>query len=270
MNLDLAKLSQQLLAIAVAFGIKIIGAIALWFIGRMLIKFAARLVNRALARKTVEPTVANYLSSTVSVLLNISLVVALLGYFGVQTTTFAALLAAAGFAIGTAWSGLLANFAAGVFLLFLRPFKVGDMISAGGVTGVVEEIGMFATTLNTADNIRTFVGNNKIFSDNIQNFSANPFRRVDLVAQISGAVDHNHAIELLKEALKRVPNVVAAPAPVVEILNFTEFGPVLAVRPFCHNDHYWQVFFDTNKLIKETFGEAGFPAPTRQMTVQNK
>ncbi len=270
MKFDLEKLPQQLLAIGISIGMKLIGALLLWFIGRMLIKFAIRVMDRALAKKSIEKTVANYLSSVVSVLLNISLVVALLGYFGVQTTTFAALLAAAGFAIGTAWSGLLANFAAGVFLLFLRPFKVGDMITAGGVTGVVEEIGLFATTLNTADNIRTFVGNNKIFSDNIQNFSSNPFRRVDMVAQLNGTVDHNAAMNLLKEGLKRIPNVVPHPEPVVEILNFTELGPVLAVRPFCHNTHYWQVFFDANRLIKDTFGEAGFPAPVRQMVLQRK
>ena len=126
---------------------------------------------------------------------------AILGFFGVETTTFAALLAAGGVAIGVAWGGLLANFAAGAFLVFLRPFKPGDFVTAGGVTGTVESIGLFGTTLNTPDNVLTIVGNNKVFSDTIQNFSANPYRRVDLTVTINGAVNHHHAIQLLKERL---------------------------------------------------------------------
>ena len=116
-------------------------------------------------------------------MLDIILVVAILGFFGVQTTTFAAVLAAAGIAIGMAWSGLLANFAAGVFLVIFRPFKTGDFVSAGGVTGTIHEIGLFVTTIDAPDNVRNIVGNNKIFGDNIQNYSTNPYRRVELVAQ---------------------------------------------------------------------------------------
>ncbi|HNG96118.1 MAG TPA: mechanosensitive ion channel family protein, partial [Acidobacteriota bacterium] len=142
-----------------------------------------------------------------------------------------------------------------------------DLISAGGVLGTVEEIGLFVTTINTLDNVKTFVGNNKIFSDNIQNFSANPYRRVDLVAQINHSVDHKEAMALLKAGLAKIPNVVTAPPPDVEILSFSDMGPVLAVRPYCHNDHYWQVYFDTNRLIRDSFGEAGFPAPQKHLTV---
>jgi small conductance mechanosensitive channel len=164
-------------------------------------------------------------------------------------------------AIGVAWGGLLANFAAGAFLVFLRPFRVGDFVTAGGVTGTVEAVGLFGTTINTPDNVLTIVGNNKIFSDTIQNFSANPYRRVDLTATINNAVDHRDAIRRLKDRLTKIPNVLTTPAPDVEILEFTPAGPVLCVRPYCNNQHYWQVYFDTNRLVRETFGEAGFPAP---------
>jgi len=153
---------------------KIAGAVALWIIGRWLIGFALRLVGSALARQQFDATLTRYMQTALSVVLNIALVVALLGFFGVETTTFAALIAAGGVAIGVAWGGLLANFAAGAFLVFLRPFKVGDFVSAGGVTGTVDSIGLFGTTINTPDNVRTIVGNNKIFGDTIQNFSANP------------------------------------------------------------------------------------------------
>ena len=245
----------------VPIGLKVLGAIALWLIGRRLIHLAVSLMQRGMKRQPLDPTVVGFLASAVSVTLNVVLVVALLGFFGVETTSFAALLAGAGLAIGAAWSGLLANFAAGIFLMVLRPFKVGDFVTAAGVTGTVEEIGLFVSILNTPDNIRTFVGNNKILSDTVQNFSANPFRRVDLVAQLNGSVDVASAIRILRERVAKVPGVRSDPAPVIEIQEFTRFGPLLAVRPFTDNDHYWQVYFDTNRVIREAFGEAGFPAP---------
>lgn len=240
---------------------KIAGAFVLWLVGRWLIGFATRTLARALAKQQFDLTLSRYLQTGLSVVLNIALIVALLGFFGVETTTFAALLAAGGVAIGVAWGGLLSNFAAGAFLVFLRPFKVGDFVSAGGVTGSVEAIGLFGTTLNTPDNVQTIVGNGAIFSGTIQNFSANPYRRVDLTATINNSVDHHQAIRLLKDRLSRVPNVLSSPAPDVDVLQFTPAGPQLCVRPYCANEHYWQVYFDTNRLIRESFGEAGFPAP---------
>ncbi|HEU0121524.1 MAG TPA: mechanosensitive ion channel family protein [Bryobacteraceae bacterium] len=249
-------------------GLKVIGAIALWIIGRWLIGVATTVLGRALRRQQIEETLIQWLVASVGVALNIALVVAILGYFGVETTTFAALIAAAGVAIGAAWAGLLANFAAGVFLVILRPFKVGDFVSVGGVTGTVSEIGLFATTIQTPENVSTFVGNNKIFTDTIQNFSTNSFRRVDRTAQLHGAVDANAAIGLLKEKLLTIPNVAATPGPEVEILDFNLMGPVLAVRTYTHTNHYWQVYFDMNRLIRETFGAAGYPAPEQQIVIR--
>jgi small conductance mechanosensitive channel len=234
-----------------------------------LITFVIRLMQRGLASQNVDPTLLRYLASIVSVLLNIALAIAILGYFGVETTTFAALIAAAGVAIGVAWSGLLANFAAGVFLVILRPFKVGDTIAAGGVTGTVKEIGLFSTTINTPDNVLTYIGNNKIFSDNIQNFSANPYRRVDLVAQLDHNVDPQAAIQLLKTGFRDLPNVLSTPPPDIEILEFNLAGPVLAVRPYCHPDHYWEVYFATNRLIRTTFGKAGYPVPEQRVAFRS-
>ena len=118
--------------------------------------------------------------------------------------------------------------------------------------------------------MRTYIGNNKILSDNIQNFTINRFRRVDLLAQLSHGTDHNTAIKLLKERLAEIPNVLSEPLPDVEILQFNLAGPVLAVRPYCHNDHYWQVYFDTNRLIRESFGEAGFAVPEQHLVVRNR
>lgn len=243
------------------FGVKILAAIAFWVVGRWLIGFVVGMVRKTLEKQQFDPSLLRYIGSIITVTLNIVLVIGILGYFGIQTTSFAALIAASGLAIGMAWSGLLANFAAGAFIIVLRPFKVGDFVTAGGITGTVAEIGLFATGINTPDNIHTIVGNNKIFSDTIQNFTSNPFRRVDLKAQLAGSTDHAAAMALLKKKIHDLPNVLQNPPVDVEILEFNLVGPVLAVRPYCHNDHYWQVYFDTNRTIRESFGEAGFAAP---------
>lgn len=251
---------------ALAFGVKILAAIAFWVIGRWLIGLAVGMVQKALSKQSVDPTVLRYVGSFITVTLNILLVIGILGYFGVQTTSIAALIAAAGVAIGMAWSGLLANLAAGGFIIVLRPFKVGDFITAGGVTGTVKEIGLFVTAINTPDNVLSLVGNNKIFSDTIQNYSHNSFRRVELKAQLSGAADYQAAVAVLKQRIAAIPNVLSDPPVDVEILEFNLVGPVLAVRPYCHNDNYWQVYFDTNRTIKEALGN-DFPAPMPAQTV---
>jgi small conductance mechanosensitive channel len=266
MDLNTFIEGAQVILVAVAW--KVAGAFVLWLVGRWLIGLAIRMLGRALGRQQFDVTLTRYLQTGLGILLNIALIVAILGFFGVETTTFAALLAAGGVAIGVAWGGLLANFAAGTFLVFLRPFKVGDFVTAAGVTGTVDAIGLFGTTINTPDNVQTIVGNNKVFSDTIQNFSANPYRRVDLTATISNDVDHQKAIELLKERLRTVPNVLASPAPDVDLLQFTPAGPLLCVRPYSRNEHYWQVYFDTNRVIREAFGAAGFPAPMPSYSVR--
>lgn len=253
---------DQAQPILVAFGLKVLGAIAVFVIGRWLIGLVSRLVGAGMTRQRIDPTVQRYLVSFISVALNIILVVAILGYFGVETTSFAALVAGAGVAIGAAWSGLLGNFAAGIFLLVLRPYQVDDYVMIGGVEGTVTELGLFGTTLTTPDNVKTIVGNGKIMGADIKNYSSHPYRRVELVAQLAGSADVHKAIALLKEAVSKVANTTKNPAVDVEILEFNEFGPKLAVRPYCHTAHYWQVYFDTNAAIADTLGAAGFPVAT--------
>ena len=246
---------------------KIIAAIILWFIGRKLIDLSISITSRALKNQRIDPTLISYLISSLAVLLNIILVVAILGYFGVETTSFAALLAAAGVAIGAAWSGLLANFAAGAFLIILRPFQVGDFISVAGISGTVVEIGLFVTTINTSDNVRTIIGNNKLCSDNIQNYTANPYRRVDIQVQLDHSVNPSEAVRVLRDRITNIPNIISSPAPVIEIIRFTSMGPELAIRPFCNNAHYWQVYFDTTRVISESFSESGFPVPQQHFQI---
>ena len=267
--IDLQAFYETSKPIVFAFALKVLGAIAIYIVGRWLIGIVSALVTSALERQKIEPTVIRYIGNTISVALNVLLVIGILGYFGVETTSFAALIAALGIAIGAAWGGLLSNFAAGAFILMLRPFKVGDFVEAGEVTGTVRAIGLFTTAIDTPDNVQTHVGNAKVMGGTIRNYTTNPVRRVDLTAQLDHTVDPRDAIRRLKEALPAIANVAKDPAPQVEILGFNERGTELAVRPYTHNDHYWQVYFDTNLAIKATLGAAGYPVP-EQYTRERK
>ena len=220
-------------------------------------------------RKHVDATLQGYAELSVKVFLNIILVVSLLGQVGVQTASFAAVLAAMGFALGTAWSGLLAHFAAGVFIILLKPFRVGDFVTAGGITGTITEIGPFATKINTPDNVLTIVNNNKILSDTVQNFTTNPYRRVDLVMQVSIEEDMEQIIKDLVLRLSMIANVCATPVPSVEILEYSLQGTKLAVRPYCHNTDYWQVYFDTNRTMRELGIEYSLRVPEQRMVMRS-
>lgn len=254
--------------ILVPFLFKLLGAIALWMLGGWLIGFGLRLLRRMLNRGSLDPTLIGYLLNILGALLRVVLVVAILGFFGIQTASFAALLAGAGVAIGAAWSGMLGNFAAGVFLQIFRPINKGDYVDAGGVEGTVDEVGMFVTAITSPDNVRNYVGNAKLFGDNIKNYSANSYRRVELVAQLDNSADVAQAIALLQAGLLQVPNQVDGKPGDVAVLEFSERGPRLAVRPYTHTANYWQVYFDTNRMIVDVLGKAGFPVPRIPVAMQ--
>ncbi len=266
--MDPQAIQHFLTTTATELGIKILAALAFWFVGRWLIHRVIDLMRAAMNRNNIDPTLIKYLGSIVAVALNVTLVLGILGYFGIQTTSFAALLAGAGVAIGAAWSGMLGNFAAGAFMLILRPFKVGDFVSIGGITGTVHELGLFGTTIVTPDNVMTLVGNGKVFGDTVQNFTALPHRRVERTAQLAGGVDPLDAIARFRAAVAKIPNVVTQPAPEVNLLDMNLVGPVISVRPYTANEHYWQVYFDTNEAIVKVCREAGWPAPTPSQIVR--
>lgn len=266
----LSQLKKVLMEYAVPIGGKIVGAIVLWIVGRIVIGAVRRMFGRAFEKRKLDATLIRYLDSVIGVVLNLLLLIAILSVFGIETTSFAGLLAAGGVAIGLAWSGLLSNFAAGIFMMVLRPFQVGDYVIVGGVEGTVRELGLFATAIDTPDNIRTFVGNGKIFGDTIRNYTTNPYRRVEIKAQLAHSVDPQDAIKRLRARLPKIENVVKEPAPSVEILEFTAAGPVLIVRPFCHNDHYWDVYFATNAAIVEEFSGAGYPVPAENRIIRQQ
>jgi small conductance mechanosensitive channel len=260
LNLDSARIFLETRGIEL--GAKVVAAIALWIIGRWAIGCIKKLLRKVLERnKRFDQTLAVYLAAITGAALSLLLVLAILQLFGIQTTSFAALLAGLGIALGTAWGGLLSHFAAGVFMQVLRPFKVGDFVTAGGVTGTVQELGLFGTTIVTPDNVTTIVGNNKIFSDTLSNYSTLPVRRVDLTTKIAHSVDPIEAVERLRAAIVKIPNVASSPPPEIAILSFTPEGPLLCVRPYTHTSTYPQVYFDTTQAIVQTFRVAKYPIP---------
>jgi len=238
-------------------GITLAKAIAVLLVGRMLIKFIRNMFVARMESRKLDPTIVGYAKNTLTGVLNVALVIVLLGVLGIETTSFAALIAGAGLAIGAAWSGMLSNFAAGVFIVFLRPFKVGDHISGGGALGTVKEIGLFVTIINTEDNILTFVGNSKLLQSNVRNFSANPFRRVDITGHLRRDAELAASFAEIRARILKVPNVVAEPEPEIGILSFDERSYRVTVRPFTHHDNFHQVLADGTVALLGLLEAAG-------------
>jgi small conductance mechanosensitive channel len=245
----------------VPFGLKVIAAIAIWIIGGMFINTLARIVRRVLTARQFEATLINYALSATHVILRVLLVMGILEVCGITTTSFAAMIGAVGVALGVAWSGLLSNFAAGIFLVVLRPFKVGDYITAAGQTGSVADIGLVTTIITTDNNLRVIIGNNKLFSDIIVNYNVNPTRRTDLRCQIAYGVDPQEAIARLAERVTAIPNVLDNPAPSVVIQEFNSTGTLIALRIHTATPNFGQVYNDVQNAIAEVCLKQGWPAP---------
>lgn len=245
----------------VPFSLKLIIAIIIWIIGGLLVKAALRVVRKLLNTKHLEPTLVRYTLSALNVVLKGVVILIIMEICGIQTTSFAAIIGALGVAIGVAWSGLLSNIAAGVFLVVLRPFRVGDYITAAGQTGTVAEIGMFVTKMTTDNNILVHIGNNKLFSDIIINYSTNNTRRGDIRCQLAHEVDVDQAILLLLDKVKGIEGVLDNPAPVAVIAEFNNLGVALSVRFYALTSNYGNTYNAVYREIARTYAHAGWPAP---------
>jgi len=241
--------SIQIQELLISYLGKVASAIALWVVGVWGIKLLLGICRRSLIKGGMQQGLVSYIISVIGTTLRVFLLLSILGIFGIQTTSFAALIAGAGLAVGAAASGLLSNFAAGAFLQGLRPFKVGDYIIAGNAEGTVSEIGMLVTTIVTPDYVNTLVPNGKLLTDTIKNFSTNNYRRVQLEANLDEGDDVVKAIEILQESLQLVANQSLNMPPVVDLLEFKKKGPRLAVWLYTNTEHYWQVYFDANRII---------------------
>jgi small conductance mechanosensitive channel len=245
----------------VDFALQVMAAIGLYILGRWVIWAVRGITRRALEHRHLDPTLSRYIDQTLGVVLTVLLVVAALGVLGVQTSSLAGILAAAGVAVGVAWSGLLSNIAAGIFMVSLRPFKKGDTVEIAGVLGDVELLGLFGTTLLTPDGTRVVVGNSRALSENIHNLSGGPHRRVDARAQLPWACDTQRFYEAVRLRLAEDPRILTNPAPVVETVDHNAAGPVAAIRPYCVPKDYSDVFFLTHRIVSEEIRNAGIVPP---------
>jgi small conductance mechanosensitive channel len=257
----------QLTVFITTYGLKIIGAILILILGRIAAGIGRRIVEKALEKSRTDPAVISFVGNLTYFLILIFAVLAALAKFGIQTASFVAILGAAGFAIGFALQGSLANFAAGVLILVLRPFKVGDYIDSAGVAGSVREIQLFTTVLATPDNIKIMVPNGKIFGDTIKNISAYDTRRIDLVIGIGYSSDIQKTYDIIMNLIKEDNRILSDPAPQIAVSELADSSVNFVVRPWVKKENYWDVRFDLTRKIKETFDKNGIEIPFPQQVV---
>lgn len=264
---QLVALSALVTPLLVTWGLKLLGALAIFVIGRMVAKSVRKSVGQFTDRSEMDATLAGFLSSLAYYVVLVVVIVAALATLGIQMASVLTILGAAGLAVGLALQGTLSNVSAGVMLLIFRPFKVGDVVEVGGTLGKVEAIGLFETKLNTPDNVHIIVPNSTIYGDTIQNYSRNDDRRIDLVVGISYDDDISLAVKTINDVLTAESRVSRDPAPQVAVSEMADSSVNLVVRPWCKADDYWNVRFDLTRALKEQLEAAGCSIPYPQQDV---
>jgi len=250
-------------------GWKLLGVVVLWIVGNSFIKLCHRLLEARMQASTIDGTLTHYMKSGVQISLRIMLIIAILSVLGIETTSLAALVAAIGIAIGAAWAGLLSNFAAGVFLIILRPFAIGHSICAAGISGIVREIGLFITIVDTFDNVRTYIGNSKLFTDNIINYSCNDYRRIDIKYTLPHELSLSEVCAQIEQQLRQIENVLTQPNIEIEPVGINANSIILAIRPYAKTAHYWQVYVDSLKAMATLAAQHHWPIPATRTIVEN-
>ncbi|MBN1824694.1 MAG: mechanosensitive ion channel [Candidatus Eisenbacteria bacterium] len=249
------------------WGVDILGAIGILILGRIAAGIIRGAVRKVMRKGNGDPGLVKFVGNIVYYLILVFAIVAALAEFGIQTTSFVAILGAAGFAIGFALQGSLSNFASGVMILVFRPFRVDDYISAAGVSGSVKEIGLFATTLATPDNVKILVPNSKVYGDTIQNYSAYDTRRVDWSIGIGYGSSIAKGKEIVLGVLKGDSRVLADPAPMTAVSELADSSVNLVARAWVNKADYWDVKFDLTRKIKEELDAGGVEIPFPQRTI---
>lgn len=258
---------EQLRTVFTDFGLRIIAAIVIFIIGRWAASLVRKAVKRLMARSNSDPTLVSFTSNLAYIAVLAFIIAAALAKLGVQTASFVAVLGAAGLAVGLALQGSLSNFAAGVLLLILRPFKAGDYVEAGGTAGIVRDIQILTTTLMTPDNRRVIVPNSKIMGDTITNVSAEDTRRMDLVFGVGYDDNLDHVKTVIKDVLAQEGRLLSDPAPTIGILELADSSINIAVRPWVNAADYWGVYFDLMETMKKRFDAEGINIPYPQQDV---
>ena len=263
----LEKIVNSLVEQGSHLGWTIIKAILVFIIGRFVIRMINKLVRRILTKRDFDPSVKTFVGSLVNVTLMVLLIISVVGALGVQTTSFAALLASAGVAIGMALSGNLSNFAGGLIILLFKPYKVGDYIESQGVGGTVKEIQIFHTILLTADNKNIYIPNGSLSSGVVTNIGREPTRRVDWTFGVDYGSDYEQVKRVIESVLAQDARILNDPAPFIALSALADSSVNVVVRAWVKSPDYWGVFFDTNKAIYATFNAEGIGFPFPQLTV---
>jgi small conductance mechanosensitive channel len=265
--IDLESLLQSATSVVAAWTPRVLGALIVFAVGLLVSRWAGRFTRRALSRSNVDPMLVPFLSGAVHVGSVVLVAVAAVNTLGVSTTSFVAVLGAAGLAIALAFQDTFSNFAAGVMLLTFRPFKIDDLVEVGGQSGTVRSVGIFSSVLATPDNVEIRIPNSQVFGQTIRNFSANETRRIDLVIGVAYDDDLGVAVRTCMDVLASDPRVLQNPEAVVAVHELADSSVNLVVRPWVHTEDYWDTRWDLTRAIKENLEAAGCSIPFPQRDV---
>ncbi len=266
-SIDLQALLALITQSATEWGMKLVSAIVIFVIGRMVARWGRKLIRGALARGNVDPTLVPFVASLAYYGILTFVIIAVLGAVGIHTASLVAVLGAAGLAVGLAMQGTLSHFASGVMLLVFRPFKVGDSVQAGGVAGSVQDIGIFTTTLTRPDNVAITIPNSAVWGQTITNYAANETRRVDMVMGISYDDNIQTAVDTIMHIMRADQRVLASPEPMVAVSELADSSVNLVVRPWCKREDYGNLRADLTRTFKEQLEAAGCSIPYPQQDV---
>lgn len=258
---------QRLIDWGINAGERIIGAIIVFVVGRFIISFLNKLINKLLSKRKIDPSIKTFVRSLSNILLTILLIVAVVSKLGVETTSFAALLASAGVAIGMALSGNLQNFAGGLIVLLLRPYKVGDLIESQGITGTVREIQIFHTVLTTADNKVIYIPNGALSSGTVTNYSREATRRIEWIVGVEYGEDFEKVKKTIEDILAADGRILTDPAPTIALHALDASSVNVVTRVWVNAADYWDVYFNINKQIYAVFNREGIGFPFPQLTI---
>jgi len=261
------SLGQRIWELLTLYGLKVVAAIVVFVLGRWVAKGLTNFVRRLMEKRGVDVTLVSFVAHLTYVALLVFVILAAIGQLGIQTTSFIAVIGAAGLAIGLALQGSLSNFAAGFLMIIFRPFKVGDYIEGGGTAGTVEKIEIFTTQLQTPDNKTVIIPNASLTAGNIVNWSTKPTRRVDLVVGIGYGDDIDKAKEIMADVLSKDTRVLSDPRPTIGLVELGDSSVNFVVRPWVNSADYWNVYFELTETIKKRFDIEGISIPFPQRDI---
>ena len=262
-----ALLQDKGVDLGIDFGIKVATALAVFLIGKFLVRLVVSAISKVMQKQAVDKTLETFICNLVRISLMVVVVIAAIGALGIQTTSFIAIFGAAGLAVGLALQGSLSNFASGVLIVLFRPYRVGDFVEAAGIAGSVEQVQILTTILKTGDNKQIIVPNSQIMDSIITNYSANPTRRVDMVVGVSYDDDLDKVRKTIEDLIAAEDRILADPAPTIAVSALADSSVNFVVRPWVNSADYWGVMFDMTEAIKKRFDKEGISFPFPQQDV---